>query len=211
MPLKYRSICDNLFEISFNDSSIAQKKKGSFADALRDTHRFDEVVAGKNTIVLQLGTRSPASEELAAFLENTFSGLQATQKSNQPTLTIPVIYGKEAGPDLALVCEHLKVSEDEFIAAHTSEDHEVDMIGFTPGFAYIHGTKFKMSRLKEPRMRVLAGSIGLAGGLTGIYALEGPGGWPIIGRTLTPLFSASNDNPFLLSAGMRIRFKRVSS
>jgi KipI family sensor histidine kinase inhibitor len=94
---------------------------------------------------------------------------------------------------------------------HTSRPHIVDLIGFTPGFAYIAGLGDDASvpRLAEPRQRVEPGSVGMAGGLTGLYALAGPGGWPLIGRTPLTLFRPEQSQPLLLDTGTRIRFVAI--
>ena len=101
--------------------------------------------------------------------------------------------------------------QKELIALHTGQEYRVDMLGFTPGFAYIGGldAALDVPRLPQPRMHVAAGSIGIADGRTGVYALPGPGGWPIIGRTSLTLFDALSDQPFLLQAGYRVRFTAV--
>ena len=81
-------------------------------------------------------------------------------------------------------------------------------MGFTPGFAYISGMPdgLNITRLDLPRSRVPAGLVGLSAAFTGLYALAGPGGWPLIGRTEATLFSPARANPFLLAPGQRVRF-----
>ena len=100
---------------------------------------------------------------------------------------------------------------DELIAVHTSLEHRVDLIGFTPGFAYVSGLDehLNVPRLSDPRQHVAAGSIGIAAGLTGLYALAGPGGWPLLGQTPVALYDPDRDEPFLLQIGMRVRFKAI--
>ena len=87
------------------------------------------------------------------------------------------------------------------------------MLGFTPGFAYIGGLDDRLfiERLPEPRQHIPAGSVGIAGGRTGLYSLPGPGGWPLIGRTSKPLFDAAADDPFTLCAGVTVIFTAVDS
>ena len=87
------------------------------------------------------------------------------------------------------------------------------MLGFTPGFAYIGGLdeRLNIDRLPEPRQHVPAGSVGIAGGRSGLYSLPGPGGWPLVGRTSRKLFDATADDPFTLSAGARVIFTAVES
>jgi KipI family sensor histidine kinase inhibitor len=113
------------------------------------------------------------------------------------------------GPDFAWVCEALGVSPDAFIEMHTGRTHTVEMIGFTPGFAYVSGLPehVKIPRLSDPRPRVAPGSVGISAAYTGIYALAGPGGWPLVGRVSNPLFDPNSDAPFLLQPGQRIKFK----
>ena len=98
-----------------------------------------------------------------------------------------------------------------FTFTHTKADHLVEMIGFTPGFSYISGLPgaFEIPRLGTPRPRVPAGSIGISAAFTGIYALAGPGGWPLIGRTQETLFDPNASEPFRLQPGQRVRFKAV--
>ena len=124
------------------------------------------------------------------------------------TIRLRVRYGGDDGPDLNRLCESLGISPDTFIHMHTDGEHAVDMIGFTPGFAYIGGLdrRFAIERLPTPRSSVPAGSVAVTTGCTGIYAMAGPGGWPIIGRTDHVMFDANRDDPFTLVAGDRVRF-----
>ena len=116
------------------------------------------------------------------------------------------------GADLGDICEQLDLSPEEFIRLHSGREYRIDMLGFTPGFAFIGGldAALNVPRRREPRVRVESGSIGIAGGRTGIYTLSGPGGWPLVGRTPATLFDAKADEPFQLYAGMRVRFVPIS-
>jgi inhibitor of KinA len=121
---------------------------------------------------------------------------------------IGVCYGGEAGPDLASVATFGGCSEDEVVRLHTATLYRVYMLGFLPGFAYlgIVDPRIAMPRLDAPRLRVPAGSVGIAGTQTGIYPCETPGGWRIVGRTFTKVFDSTRIEPFLLRAGDRVRF-----
>ena len=101
------------------------------------------------------------------------------------------------------------MTRDDFVALHCRDEYPVEMLGFTPGFAYIGGLddRLDVPRRPHPRQYVPAGSIGIAGGRTGIYAMPGPGGWPLIGRTPEPLFDAKAGDPFRLRPGLRVRFR----
>jgi len=105
------------------------------------------------------------------------------------------------------------LSANELIALHTGQEYRVDLVGFTPGFVYIGGLDdvLHVPRRRQPRQHVEAGSVGIADGRTGLYALSGPGGWPLIGRTTFKLFDPRAAEPFPIRAGMRIRFVSISA
>lgn len=126
-------------------------------------------------------------------------------------LEIPVCYGGVFGPDLDHVAEVNGLTPEEVVGIHSKPAYLVYMVGFTPGFPYLGGMDERIAtpRLLSPRERIPAGSVGIAGHQTGVYPLESPGGWQIIGRTPVTLFDPEKDPPALLSAGMRIRFKPV--
>ena len=123
-------------------------------------------------------------------------------------IEIPTIYGGEFGEDINFVSEHNGISEDEVIKIHSSVDYLIYMIGFTPGFSYLGGMsdKIEAPRLKIPRTKIPAGSIGIAGKQTGIYPIESPGGWQLIGRTPIKLYDPNSQIPILLQAGNYIKF-----
>ena len=121
---------------------------------------------------------------------------------------IPVCYGDEFGPDLAHVANYHQLTEEEVIKVHSSGDYLVYMIGFAPGFPYLGGMDERLAtpRKEKPQASIPKGSVGIAGGQTGIYPLETPGGWQIIGRTPLSLFNPLDHKPVLLQAGDSIRF-----
>ena len=125
---------------------------------------------------------------------------------------IPVLYGGEYGPDIGFVAEHSGLSVEEVIAIHAGTVYPIYMIGFTPGFCYLGGldSRIHTPRRKTPRTLLPAGSVGIAEAQTGIYPVDSPGGWQIIGRTPLRLFVPERENPFLYDAGDRIRFEPVS-
>ncbi len=125
---------------------------------------------------------------------------------------VPVRYGGEAGPDLAGIAEEAGMTEEEAAALHARAGYKVAFLGFAPGFAYLCGLPERLAapRLPTPRTRVPAGSVGIAGGQTGIYPIDGPGGWRLIGRTPLRLFGTDRDPMSLLHPGDRVRFRPVS-
>ncbi|WP_457741792.1 5-oxoprolinase subunit PxpB [Thermococcus sp.] len=121
---------------------------------------------------------------------------------------IPVVYGSSYGPDLEFVAQYNGLTPDEVIEIHSKPVYRVYFLGFLPGFAYLGGMDERIAtpRLEKPRLKVPAGSVGIAGKQTGIYPLESPGGWRIIGRTPLRLFNPEKEPPTLLQPGDRVKF-----
>jgi len=135
-----------------------------------------------------------------------------TEKYKGRTVEIPVCYGGEFGPDLALIAKQAKLTPDEVIKRHAKADYLVYLIGFAPGFPYLGGLPKELAtpRHAKPRMAVPPGSVGIAGNQTGIYPLATPGGWNLLGRTPLKLFRPAEDPPSLLRAGDRVKFCAVT-
>ncbi|SDM69295.1 inhibitor of KinA [Fictibacillus solisalsi] len=128
------------------------------------------------------------------------------------TVEIPVCYGGDFGPDLEKVGEINGLSPQEVISIHTEETYYVYMLGFAPGFPFLGGMAKKIAapRLSSPRLSIPKGSVGIAGEQTGIYPIETPGGWQLIGRTPTRLFTPEQDPPVLLQAGDQVKFYEIT-
>jgi inhibitor of KinA len=126
-------------------------------------------------------------------------------------IEIPVLYGGDTGPDLGFIAEHAGLSPEEVIRLHSSVEYLIYMIGFTPGFPYLGGmpTEIATPRLQKPRALIPAGSVGIAAGQTGIYPVESPGGWQLLGRTPLKIFDCERAEPFLLAAGNYLKFVPV--
>lgn len=203
-----RSAGDDLISVSVADPKKAQ----ALAMMLRDDGYWLEAVAGIDSVVVRFDSAAVARTDAEKHLDNALENIPLQTATNRQLIEIPVVYGGECGPDLEFVCKKLDLTRDDFIALHCGE-YTVDMLGFTPGFAYIGGLdkRLYIERLPEPRQYIPAGSVGIAGGRTGLYSLPGPGGWPLVGRTSKPLFDAAADDPFTLSAGATVIFKAVDS
>ncbi|WP_226659185.1 5-oxoprolinase subunit PxpB [Pseudalkalibacillus hwajinpoensis] len=122
---------------------------------------------------------------------------------------IPTYY---AGPDLEFVAEHNGMSQEEVIDIHANKDYLIYMMGFVPGFPYLGGMPEQIAtpRRENPRAEIEPGSVGIAGAQTGIYPLESPGGWQIIGQTPVKLYDPTGERPILLESGHYLRFVSVS-
>ncbi|WP_181305102.1 5-oxoprolinase subunit PxpB [Rufibacter sp. XAAS-G3-1] len=146
-------------------------------------------------------------------LREMLAQLEITPQIEAPSvIEIPVVYGGEFGPDLAFVAQHTGLSPKEVIFIHTQPEYLVYMIGFAPGFPYLGGMDSRLAapRKEVPRKVIPAGSVGIAGAQTGVYPLETPGGWQLIGRTPLSLFDPSREPPSLLQMGDLVRFVPVS-
>jgi inhibitor of KinA len=126
-------------------------------------------------------------------------------------IEIPVRYGGEFGPDLEDVARHAGLEAGRVVELHASAEYEVYFLGFATFFVYLGGLPAEIAtpRLAAPRRQVPAGSVGIAGGQTGIYPLASPGGWRIIGRTGARLFDPQREPPPLVRMGDRVRFVAV--
>ena len=149
---------------------------------------------------------------LMAHISENSAALTDTVAGAARLIRVPVCYGDVHGPDLADAAEHAGLTEQAVIDRHCQPHYLVYMIGFLPGFPYLGGLDKSIAcpRLKEPRTRIPAGSVGIAGEQTGIYPIESPGGWRLIGRTPLTLFDTCRPDPFLFRAGDRLQFVPVA-
>jgi len=124
---------------------------------------------------------------------------------------IPTVYGGEYGPDLEFVARHSGLLPDEVVRLHSEPLYHVYMLGFIAGFPYLGdlAERLAVPRLSTPRLKVPAGSVGIGGRQTGVYPIESPGGWRIIGRTPLRLFDPSSDAPTPILPGDKVRFVRI--
>lgn len=154
-------------------------------------------------------SRERLQEQIARLLKETAAG-PVVEVAGRCFL-VPVCYGGELGPDLEFVAQHNGLSTAQVIEIHTSVPYRVYMLGFTPGFPYLGGMSSRIAapRLPQPRTRIAAGSVGIAGEQTGVYPVESPGGWRLIGRTPVRFFDSGSEHPFLLVAGDFLRFVAI--
>jgi KipI family sensor histidine kinase inhibitor len=129
--------------------------------------------------------------------------------SSRPPVEIPVHYD---GPDLEFVASRTGLTRDEVIRRHSGRAYTVYLLGFAPGFAYLGDldASLILPRRSEPRLRVPAGSVAIAGAQTAVYPLATPGGWHLLGRTALKLFDPQRAPAALLAPGDRVRFEPVA-
>jgi len=198
---------DDTLRVALDD----RHDRSAIAEHLRNSGVWVDCVEGMRSVVVQFDPSSLSHVAAMLELKEQLASVPAATSTQSRSVEVPVCYGGEFGPELSSIAEMLDVDEASVIKLHTSREHVVELIGFTPGFAYVSGLQddIKVPRLTEPRQRVEPGSVGIAGGLTGLYALAGPGGWPLIGRTPLALFRADETQPMLLRSGTRIRFVAI--
>ena len=152
------------------------------------------------------------SETLREELEQAVRTLDLAPAGPARHIRIPVCYHPSLAPDLESVAARSGLRPEAVVALHTSREYRVYMLGFLPGFAYLGSVDARIAapRLAAPRVQVPTGSVGIAGEQTGIYPLESPGGWNLIGRTPVRMFDPGQSPPTLLLPGDRVRFEAIS-
>ncbi len=200
------------FTVEFGDAVdpalLAQVQALDAALAARQPGGLLETTPTYRALLVQCAPA--AADTIYAAIESALVSLDVNALPPGRLVEIPVRYGGDAGPDLEAVARHCGLTIAEVITLHTAPMYQVAMLGFAPGFAYLLGLDARLNtpRLATPRARVPAGSVGIAGAQTGVYALPTPGGWQLIGRTGLPLFDPARAEPFTLRAGDRVRFVR---
>ena len=151
-------------------------------------------------------------DEMLFKLKDIFNNQTKIEIPPSKTIKIPVCYEGEFSPDIERVMKYTGYSKNEIITKHISGNYLVYFIGFSPGFPYIGGMDHKLEtpRLKTPRTVVPAGSVAIGGSQTGIYPIQSPGGWNIIGRTYLTLFEWKNIDDSLIKIGSKIEFYPIT-
>ena len=171
-----------------------------------------EFVPAFTTVAVYYDPLRTSEAELKSHLNDLVATADATVAPPPRAVEIPVCYGGEFGIDLDFVAKHANLTPQQVIETHAAADYLVHMIGFAPGFPYLGGMSSEIAapRRSSPRLKIPAGSVGIAGDQTGIYPLETPGGWQLIGRTPLALFRPEQDPPTLLQAGDIVRFRPIT-
>ena len=209
-------ICgDSALNIEFgNEISEEINKKIRVAAALienREISGISEVVPTYRSLMIHYDPLIIEYEELISILKGIEENIKNVELYSPEIIEIPVLYGGQYGPDIENVVMHNKLTVEEVIKIHTSAEYLIYMLGFTPGFPYLGGMDKRIAtpRLHSPRTKIPAGSVGIAGEQTGIYPVQSPGGWQLIGSTPIELFNPDSENPILLKSGNHIVFKSI--
>ncbi|ABR49123.1 Allophanate hydrolase subunit 1 [Alkaliphilus metalliredigens QYMF] len=172
---------------------------------------ISEVVPTYRSLMIHYNPVQVDYNTLMKGLQTLEGELESIQLPAPIVMEIPTIYGGDYGPDIETVAEHNGLTVEEVIKIHTSGEYLIYMLGFTPGFPYLGGmdTKIATPRLATPRTKIKGGSVGIAGSQTGIYSIDSPGGWQLIGWTPVKLYDAEAEKPILFKAGNYIKFKQI--
>jgi inhibitor of KinA len=210
--LHFLPLGDQGIQITFGeqvDEATSYRIRG-FINSLENQKHLPiiECVPAYTTLSIYYNVLKTNYDELLLKLKNIASEQLDVNQIERYVVEIPTCYGGVFGPDLELVADHNNVSKENVISLHASEPYLIYMLGFLPGFPYLGGMTDQIAtpRRSTPRTTVAAGSVGIAGHQTGIYPIESPGGWNIIGRTPLRLYDPDTEQPILLQAGDYIRF-----
>ncbi len=170
-----------------------------------------DVVPAYTTIMINYNPLQVSYEEVRETIKGLKTHPRGKDLKHRKRKVIPTLYGGETGPDLEELAKLKDLSIDEVIEIHSRPEYLVYMLGFTPGFPYLGGMDERIAapRLKNPRKKIPKGSVGIAGSQTGIYPMESPGGWRLIGRTPIPLFDPEREDPFYIKPGDILVFKPI--
>ncbi len=160
------------------------------------------------SVLVRFDSQRLRRQALLERLGQALAQLDAVELPPPRRIELPVCYGGQAGPDLQDVAAHSGLAPAAVIELHAAATYLVYFLGFAPGFAYLGGLPATLHtpRLPTPRPRVPAGSVGIAGGQTGVYPLAIPGGWRLVGQTSQVLFDPQRTPSALLQPGDEVRF-----
>jgi KipI family sensor histidine kinase inhibitor len=215
LPVRTLPLGDSAVTLTFGAERSAEllqrvQATARAVESARIPH-VEDVVPAYLALTVFYDPRHTTYEEMSAkLLDACAGGTRPIGEAVSSRLhVIPVRYD---GTDLEAVASATGLSTAEVAAGHSNRKYSVDLLGFVPGFAYLSqlDESLQLPRRAEPRPRVAAGSVAIAGAQTAVYPLDTPGGWHIIGRTETVMFDPARDPPALLRAGDTVQFERVT-
>ena len=167
-----------------------------------------ETVPAYATLLIHYDPLILSFAQLEKYIRTKLDLVEETSNRKRRLIEVPVRYGGEYGSDLESVASALHLSVADVIRIHSETIYTVYMMGFTPGFPYMGklANDLVLPRLETPRTRVPAGTVAIAGSQTGIYSIDSPGGWHLIGWTPLKLFDPESESPFLFAPGDEVKF-----
>jgi KipI family sensor histidine kinase inhibitor len=215
--LNFRSLADSGLTVEFDDQPdrvanarvMALHRRLSRAREAGQAPGLVETVPTIRSLTLHYDPLLTSRRELEALVADHLGDEAAAPAATRWRL--PCLYGGAAGPDLDAVAAARGLSPAQVVALHAATEVSVYMLGFMPGFAYMGDLppELESPRRAEPRLAVPAGSVAIAGRLTGVYPWESPGGWHLLGNCPIPMFDPGRSRPVLLAAGDRVGFEPI--
>lgn len=207
-----RLASDRSLLISFGEevTALACRQAARLTRGLEGARGILNLHPAYASVLVEFDPRLHSHAEIEALVRARLDDESAPVDPPEPErlVEIPVRYGGESGPDLEDVARHAGLTPERVVELHASAGYLVCFLGFSPGFPYLDGLPRELAtpRLPSPRKRVPAGSVAIGGSQAGIYPMDSPGGWRIVGRTPLALFDAQASPPALLAMGDRVRF-----
>lgn len=199
-----------LIEFGKEINPETNRKITAIVQLMREQHieGIVDVIPAFCSLLINYDPRVLSYEELKERMENLLKMETKTETTRKRIFEIPVCYGGKYGPDIDNIAEHAGLSVNEVIKIHSSKDYLIYMLGFLPGFTYLGGLdeRIHTPRLASPRLTIRAGSVGIGGSQTGIYPLDSPGGWQLMGLTPVRTYDPERQTPILVEAGDYIQF-----
>ena len=189
------------------------RKIAATVQLMREQHinGVTDVIPAFCSLLIDYDPRVISYEQIKGRMEALVKIDVSAGNTRKRVFEIPVCYGGEYGPDIQNIADHAGLSVEEVIQIHTSRDYLIYMLGFLPGFTYLGGLdeRIHTPRLANPRIRIPAGSVGIGGSQTGIYPMDSPGGWQLMGMTPVKTYDPDREVPILVEAGDYIRFVAI--
>ncbi|SEC22496.1 inhibitor of KinA [Tenacibaculum sp. MAR_2009_124] len=186
----------------------------NFKNKIIDSESFElnDLVLGYHSLTLIFNNELNDYESLRENLEKVRKTRVVSEKRQKVLWKIPVCYESKFGIDLEEMSTGKNISMDQLIKLHTDRAYTIYFIGFLPGFLYLGGLEETLhtNRKANPRLKVEKGSVAIGGSQTGVYPMDSPGGWNIIGRTPVPFFDLNKENPCFAKSGDRLQFYPIT-
>ena len=195
-------------------NNLNNLKSSTLTDYLEklELNEIEDIISLKSSVGILFNPHKISSSDFIKKTKNLLSNKNFTNNNKIKTWEIPICYDKDFAIDLNEISTKCKIDVDQVIKKHNNKTYEVDIVGFLPGFLYLGklDDSLHLPRKKNPRTHIPEGSIGIAGNQTGIYNIESPGGWNIIGRTPLRLFDKLKNPPIKIKQGDKIIFKEIT-
>jgi KipI family sensor histidine kinase inhibitor len=202
--------CSLLVEFGQEISPDINRKISATVQMMKEQHieGVVDVIPAFCSLLINYDPRVISFEEIRERIQGIIKLDVKAGEQKKRIYEIPVCYGGEYGPDIEHIAQHAGLTVEEVIKLHSSRDYLIYMLGFLPGFCYLGGLdeRIHTPRLANPRIKINAGSVGIGGSQTGIYPLDSPGGWQLMGMTPVKTYDPERETPILLEAGDYIRF-----